>query len=109
MSQISLIYTTFENQKSAEDICAQLLNENLIACANIMPQGASLYRWEGQVELNKEEVSALLKTSSVKIAPLKEQFLKLHPYDCPCFVEIATGAGTHQTFADWVAGEVSEK
>lgn len=105
MGDISLVYSTIDSQSQAEELCEQLLNEKLIACANIFPLGTSIYKWEGQVERN-EEHTMILKTTPEKIEELKSRFAELHPYDIPCFVELAT-EDSYTPFSQWVMDEIN--
>ena len=66
----------------ARQIANQLLSENLIACANILPQMESLYKWEGQLE-NSKEVVLILKTSDHQLNEAMEriaQSLNMKPH-----------------------------
>ena len=51
---ISLLYVTFPDEESAEDIGRKLLAEKHIACINFFPI-RSLYTWEGKIEDGKEQ------------------------------------------------------
>ena len=90
LSDLALIYTTFPDKTNAEEISTYLLQKKLIACANIFPMALSIYSWKGNTEKN-EEVIALLKTQKKRVNELQSEFLKKHPYDCPCFIEIKKG------------------
>ena len=48
----------------------------------------------------------ILKTTPEKIEELKSRFGVLHPYDIPCFVELAT-EDTHTPFSQWVMDEIN--
>ena len=61
MSEAALIYTTWPDGESAAAAAALLLEDKLIACANILAAGRSLYRWEGETCAEAETVM-LLKT-----------------------------------------------
>ena len=53
-----IIYVTYKNLEEAERIVKHLLEEKLIACANLFPI-KSLYLWKGKIEDNNEIVSIL--------------------------------------------------
>lgn len=82
-----LVYLPCENPDQAKAIARQLLEENLIACANIYPQIQSIYKWQGKIEEAIESV-AILKTLPEKYEALKMRVQELHSYDCPCIVGI---------------------
>lgn len=44
----ALIWCPFSDAESAEAVASALLDERLIACANLLPAVRSLYRWNGE-------------------------------------------------------------
>ena len=96
---MTVFYTTFGSEEDAVPILRELIEDKLLACANIMDT-RSLYRWEGDV-VDEKEVFVLCKTDeAVKddcIEALKEQ----HPYDVPAIVEI--DADTSDAYGSWVS------
>lgn len=102
---IHVLYSTFPNQTEAETVAGLLLEQNLIACANIFGQVRSLYRWEGQLH-NDPEVILIAKTSADKLESAIEMLTRLHSFDCPCVTSWAIEAG-NPAYLKWVAGEVN--
>jgi len=105
MSSDSLLlaYCTFPSNKNAEEICIRLVNEGVIACANIFPGHTAIYRWQGQ--LTKErECAALLKTRASKQVMLEERIRAIHPYQVPCLVFL-TADGAARDFERWVLNQ----
>ena len=99
-SDVVLCYTTFPNKDEALAVSKKLLEEKLIACANILPSGISLYIWEGKTE-TADEVAVLLKTLKSKTSALQERYLQLHSYDCPCFLELSVVDGAPE-YTQWI-------
>jgi len=89
--------------KNAERIARTLLDERLIACANLLPRVRSLYRWKGKVERGVETLM-MMKTSSRKVAPLLKRFKQLHPYEVPEFLSLPVDAG-NAAYLKWVHAE----
>ena len=56
-----LVYTTFPDVQVTENTCTQLLEEGLIACANIFPKMISVYKWEGNITREEEFAAKLEK------------------------------------------------
>lgn len=79
-----LIYTTYPDSETAQQITNELLDQRLIACANTLPI-ESAYWWQGAI-CREGETAVLLKTSAAKRQLLEKHYLALHPYDVPCFV-----------------------
>ncbi len=103
MSDVSLIYTTWPDEKSARQAAATLLGEQMIACANLLPGGTSLYRWQGKMQAEPEWVM-ILKTARGK--DCAERVKALHPYEEPAILEwLVEEEGRSQGFLDWVRSE----
>lgn len=97
-----LFYIPCPDKTSAENIGRTLLNEKLIACANILPGMESIYKWEGDIETNSEYI-LLLKT--LKSANAEEKITKrveaLHPYKVPC-VMVLPVLGINESYKKWL-------
>ncbi len=98
-----LIYTTASDPAEAARLCDALVEENLVACANILGPMASVYRWEGEIQ-RAQEIAVILKTSADRVARVSARLAELHSYDCPCVVALPI-VGGHQPFIDWIVDE----
>lgn len=78
----ALIWCPFADMASAEAVAATLLEERLIACANILPAVRSLYRWKGE-RGEGAEVAVLFKTRADLLDAAVARLESLHPYDAP--------------------------
>lgn len=85
MSEYCTLYATFPNINEAEAISTTLLQEGLIACANILPEATSLYQWEGTLQKDTETVLFAKTTIAAKEA-LTKRLRALHSYETPCVV-----------------------
>ncbi len=103
MEAISLIYTTTNSHQQATDIAETLLQERLIACANILGEMMSLYRWESRVE-NSLEIALLVKTRSSLVRDVTKRIEELHSYECPCVVSWQCDE-SHPMFQKWIIEE----
>lgn len=104
---LSLIYTTFPDQTSAEKTIEKLLEDRLIVCANILRPITSHYRWEGRLEKSKE-IPVFLKTSGDKSQQVMEALGTLHPYDVPAILEIPIEKSS-PSFLAWLEEEVGDR
>jgi periplasmic divalent cation tolerance protein len=105
MSQIIFVYVTCPDIEVAKNIANQALSKRLIACANILPQMTSIYRWEGKVE-EATECVMILKTRKLMYQDLRVLITKVHPYDVPCILswDITNG---NPPYMNWLEKEVS--
>ncbi len=74
--------STAPDAEQAERIARALVEERLIACANLVPGLTSIYRWEGAVQA-EPEVLLVMKTRRALVPRLKERLSGLHPYEVP--------------------------
>lgn len=98
MPEVHIALTTAPSLKVATAIAEQLVEESLVACANILPPMTSIYRWNDQIE-KESEVQLILKTS--RVDALKSRLLELHPYNTPEFLVIIPSGGS-EAYLEWV-------
>ncbi|WP_437205994.1 divalent-cation tolerance protein CutA [Planctomicrobium sp. SH664] len=103
MNPIATVYVTHRNRDEALALARTLVSERLVACANILGEGTSVYQWEGQL-MEEREVPLLLKTTADLIPRVTERIRELHPYECPCVVAWGVTDGNPQ-FLQWVHNE----
>lgn len=104
MKQVFL-YITAGSTKEAVSIARVLLDDRLIACANIIDGATSLYRWEGKIAEEKEAVM-IAKTREDLVEKAIDRVRELHSYDCPCIVALPIVAG-NPAFLDWIDEETA--
>ncbi len=66
----------------ARRLARALLDQHLIACANLLPAVTSLYHWEGAIE-EDSEVLMVCKTRAERLAAIEALLSAEHPYDVP--------------------------
>jgi periplasmic divalent cation tolerance protein len=82
-----VVLTTVGGGYDARSLAEQLVEQRLAACVNIFPQLYSVYRWQGRVEHDEEQL-LLIKTAADRVDALQEALLKVHPYETPELVVI---------------------
>jgi periplasmic divalent cation tolerance protein len=87
----------------AEEIAETLVEERLAACVNRVPT-TSIYRWDGDVHSDDEEI-LLAKTTDEAYDDLVARVRELHPHDVPC-IERFDETDVLESFADWRAESV---
>lgn len=83
---IAVFYVPYPTKESAEAVANQLLNDKLIACANLLAS-ESHYLWNGKKEV-ESEIVAIFKTLNHKKELVIKYIEENHPYDTPfigCF------------------------
>lgn len=101
MTEALIVFSTFPNEQDAARITRVLVEERLIACANLLPGARSIYHWKGAIA-DEREVVALMKTRKQDWPALMSRLHELHPYDTPeCVaVRIASGAPRYMAWLD---------
>ena len=104
--QAALVWVPFDTTNNAMAVAETLLEEGLIACANIVPQMQSVFRYEGKVQ-SSAEVGVLFKTRADVLDAVTARLAELHPYDTPAICGWAADSAPPETL-DWLAGSLSE-
>lgn len=100
-----LVLTTCGTKEQAQLIAHALVNKRLIACATLLPNAQSIYRWEGNI-VDEAETVLLMKTAAERLGELEKELLALHPYRVPEFIVLEPGH-VGASYAQWLLGEVS--
>lgn len=102
-SELVLALSTAPDAETAARIGRALVQERLIACANLVPGLTSIYRWQGEVQ-QEGEVLLLMKTRRSLVQRLKERLPDLHPYQVPELVVAPVTDGL-EPYCRWVRDE----
>ena len=94
------IYMTTESEDVAIHIATTLVNERLIACANLSSGTRSIYRWDDVIRLDRE-VTVFMKTVKSRAEAAVARAKELHTYDVPCIVTLDVTGG-HAEYLKWV-------
>jgi len=102
---LAVIYSTFGSADDAQRVARTLVEERLIACANVVPGVTSIYRWKDEVHADAEVV-LIAKTRADLVEPAMARLAAIHPYDVPCITSWPLSQ-CHLAYADWVRAETS--
>lgn len=98
-----VFYITHPDEATARRIAGDLLQQKLIACANIFPV-ASSYRWEGAIAGEEEWVS-IVKTRLSLEAAVEAAVTAIHPYQTPCLMRFEARA--NREYVQWIEDSTS--
>jgi periplasmic divalent cation tolerance protein len=99
----SLIYVTAPGREAALKLARILVEQRLVACANVLDGATSVYWWEGRVQEEKEAI-LIAKTSSPKVLSVIAKVKEIHEYSCPCVVALPITEG-NPDFLAWITAE----
>ncbi len=93
-------YATFKDAEEAEKICRELVDMNLIACANILAPHTAIYSWKDAVQ-KTTEIAVIFKTNKSVVQDVIDFINAEHSYDVPCVVTWNIDDGNEE-FLSWV-------
>ena len=99
MSYVVVIITT-PNKEEAVKIVRSLLEERLIACANIVGPVSSLFWWQGKVD-EENEFLVFMKSHERLFKKLSERVTEIHSYDVPEIISLPIIKGW-VPYLDWL-------
>ena len=97
------IFWTCPSREEAKKIVHLLLDQHLIACASILPEVESIYRWKGKIEEGRE-VKVILKTQRPLFDAICTVICQHGSYEVPEIVQV-DGAKCNPRYLSWVMEE----
>jgi periplasmic divalent cation tolerance protein len=101
-----IVLVTTADKEEAEKISQALLNEKLIACANIVSPVASCFLWQGKID-KAEECLVVMKSRKDLFGELARRVKALHSYEVPEVLALPIVEGSVDYLA-WI-GNVLKK
>lgn len=98
MTEVLVVFTAFANEADAARVARILVEERLIACANLLPGARSIYRWKDAVK-DEPEVVVLMKARKQDWTALLSRLHELHPYETPECIAVRVAAGAPRYMA----------
>lgn len=101
----ALVLTTVGADFNARALAHALVEARVAACVNIVPAMQSVYRWEGRVTEDAEQL-LIIKTAIERLDALRAELFARHPYDVPEFVVMKIDA-TSDAYGAWLQESVA--
>ncbi|MBU0467856.1 MAG: divalent-cation tolerance protein CutA [Candidatus Omnitrophica bacterium] len=95
-----VVLVTAKDFDEASAISRKLLEQNLIACSNIVKDVDSFFSWKGKVA-NEKEVLLILKTKEEHLKDLTIEVKNIHSYDIPEIIALPI-IYSDQDYLDWI-------
>ena len=86
---------------AAERLAAAVVERRLAACASIVPQLRSVYRWKDAV-VRDDEALLLIKTTAAAFEAVRAAVVELHPYELPEVLAVPVALG-HLPYLQWIS------
>jgi periplasmic divalent cation tolerance protein len=105
--EVLVVSCTFPDHETAERISRLAVENRLAACATLLSDAESIYRWKGRIETARE-TAVTFKTTRDRLAALQALVLEEHPYDVPEVVawQVSDGA---PAYLAWVEQSTRQK
>jgi periplasmic divalent cation tolerance protein len=104
MSDAIVVFMTSANADEARHIANELVERQLAACVQILPEIESVYRWNGEVQRDTE-ILILAKTTAAQFDDLERAVREIHSYDTPEIVAVPM-AHISEPYRAWLAQNV---
>jgi periplasmic divalent cation tolerance protein len=105
MLEFIVVYVTAGSAQEADHLAQALVGEKLAACVNRIKSIQSVYRWQGQVEQNEEEL-LIIKTRKELFPALEKRVRELHSYSVPEIIAVPLVAGS-AGYLGWLQEQVA--
>ena len=103
--QFVIAFSTFPDKEIAQKIARDLVENAIVACANIVPSVESIYFWKEKVETSAEAL-AIFKMTAERYSEFESRLRKLHPYDVPEIVGLNIVEGSAD-YLRWIGQSCS--
>lgn len=103
MTDVRVVLITAPAGERAAGIARDLVERRLAACVNVVREVRSLYRWEGAVQDDREDL-LIVKTTEARVADLVARVREVHPYTVPEVIALPVVEGA-ESYLRWVMAE----
>ena len=107
MTDKIIVLVTGSGMRECKKIARHLLDQRLIACANLIPVVRSMYRWKGKIA-DEKECLLILKSSREHFPALRIEVEKLHSYSVPEVIALPIIDGA-PNYLNWIGESIGEK
>ncbi len=95
-----VVLNTCPDSETAGRIAADLVEDKLAACVQVLPGLRSYFHWAGKVDCTDEHL-LLIKTSSASYPALERRIRELHPYELPEIIGVPVNRGLPE-YLSWI-------
>ena len=92
---VAVVYTTINNEQEARKIANVLVEEQIVACVNIVPNVESIYRWKGNIEEEREFI-LIAKTVDDNVTKTIKRIREFHTSELPDIIVLPVAGGLEE-------------
>lgn len=104
MKYVVVVVTT-SSREEANKIVNALLNEKLIACANVFGPVSSSFWWQGKID-KAEEYLVFMKTEAELFEKITSCIKRLHSYEVPEIIALPIVKG-FKPYLEWISNTLA--
>jgi periplasmic divalent cation tolerance protein len=105
MTDKRIVLTAAASEEEARKIARHLVEYQLAACVNVVPQVESFYRWQNKIEEAREWL-LIVKTTAAAFVQVRQAIAELHSYELPECICLTIEDGS-AAYLQWMAESVS--
>jgi periplasmic divalent cation tolerance protein len=107
MREAIVVLVSVPSSEVGEKLADVIVDEGLAACVNLLGEMRSIYRWQGKIEHEREQL-CVIKTSRDRFETLRARIVALHPYQVPEVIALPISDG-HAPYLEWLFGAVTAR
>ena len=107
MNELIIIKTTVKNKVTKDNIINELIKKDYAACINVIENVSSHYKWQGKVEIEKEDI-LFIKTMKRNEKLVYNIIRVIHDYETPEIITIAI-KNIDSNYLNWANESVVNK
>ncbi len=96
-----IVLITAPDYETARQIASRLVEQQLAACANILPGVQSIFRWQGEVQTESEILLVIKTRRELLHTRLIPEVKALHPYQTPEIIALPVVDGASD-YLEWI-------
>lgn len=104
MSAFGVVLVTVPSQEEAIALARSLVEQKLVACANLFPV-QSIYTWDGNL-CEEQEWQLILKTRLDRFFQLEHAIREQHSYDVPEIIALPI-VNASDPYSQWIEAQTS--
>jgi periplasmic divalent cation tolerance protein len=105
-SEPIVVLMTAASREEGNRIAEMLVGARLAACVQILPEIESVYRWQGEVQREKE-ILLLAKTVGSRFDELESKVRAMHSYETPEIMAVPV-TDSSAPYLRWLLAELGE-
>jgi periplasmic divalent cation tolerance protein len=99
-----IIFCTTASEQEAATISKTVVEEGLAACANIIPQIRSIYRWKEKI-WDERETLIIIKSRKDLFEKIRSRIRELHSYEVPEITAVQKGDAAYLQWIEAVTAK----